>query len=118
MGVSKSTKLQLRSVGHDVVHLQEEGLERLPDSAILQKARLEGRVVLTFDLDFGELLSSGEARLPSCIIFRVQNQKPVNISSRVLDVIKFHEQDLIEGAIILVEDRRHRIRRLPINREE
>ena len=48
----------LRDHGHETVHLRDERLERLPDSAIMEKARREGRIVVTFDLDFGDLLMS------------------------------------------------------------
>lgn len=50
--VSMTTIRWLREQGYDAVHLRDEGLERLPDNAIMQKARDEGRVVMTFDLDF------------------------------------------------------------------
>jgi predicted nuclease of predicted toxin-antitoxin system len=55
MGVSPLTVEALRQNGYEAVHLIEEGLERLPDPAILQKAKQEERIVLTFDLDFGDL---------------------------------------------------------------
>ena len=44
----------MREAGHDTVHLRDEGLIRLPDSDIVAKAVEEHRVVLTFDLDFGD----------------------------------------------------------------
>ncbi len=57
MGVSVSTIASLREAGHDSVHLRDEGLIRMEDADILHKARSEGRVVLTFDLDFGDLVA-------------------------------------------------------------
>jgi predicted nuclease of predicted toxin-antitoxin system len=57
MGVSPVTVGFLRGLGHEAVHLHEEGLDRLPDTSILEKARREGRVLLTSDLDFGDLLA-------------------------------------------------------------
>ena len=39
MGVSPVTVQVLSQQGYDAVHLQEEGLGRLPDAAILEKAR-------------------------------------------------------------------------------
>ncbi len=62
-----STVRVLRSHGHEVVHLSDEHLERLLDPAILEKASQEERLVLTFDLDFGELLATGVHALPSVI---------------------------------------------------
>ena len=53
--------------------LHEGGLHRLPDSAILEKARNEERILLTHDLDFGELVA---ARLPSVVVFRLRSMQP------------------------------------------
>ncbi|MEG5135829.1 DUF5615 family PIN-like protein [Microcoleus sp. A6-C6] len=39
MGVSPVTVQALRQQGYDAVHLNEQGLERLPDFEILEKAR-------------------------------------------------------------------------------
>ena len=51
VGISMTTVQALRDDGHEVVHLREEQLERMADSAIMQKAGLEGSIVVTFDLD-------------------------------------------------------------------
>jgi predicted nuclease of predicted toxin-antitoxin system len=62
MGISLRTVVWLRSNGYDVTHLRDEGLQRLSDEEILIKARIEGRILLTVDLDFAQLLAvSGEA---------------------------------------------------------
>jgi len=73
VGVSTSTLKALREAGYDSVHLREQNLHRLPDNAILEKALNEGRIVITFDLDFGDLLATSGERLPSVIIFRLHN---------------------------------------------
>jgi predicted nuclease of predicted toxin-antitoxin system len=114
MGVSPQTVEVLRQNGYEAVHLIEEGWERLEDSLILEKARLEGRIVLTFDLDLGELLAASGDALPSVIIFRVQNTTPNFVSARLLQVLAECSQDLATGAIITVQDNRYRLRRLPI----
>ncbi|HWQ70026.1 MAG TPA: DUF5615 family PIN-like protein [Patescibacteria group bacterium] len=114
MGISMSTVRALRQQGHEVVHLREEGLGRLPDAAILAKARQEQRIVLTFDLDFGDLLALGGHEFPSVIIFRLHNEIPSFITITLLNVLAQRAQVLLEGAIMIVEDTRYRIRRLPI----
>ena len=47
----------LNSHGHDATHLRDEGLQRLPNGGIFEKAIAESRVVVTFDLDFGEIVA-------------------------------------------------------------
>ena len=53
MGLARSTVAFLRAQGHDAVHLRDQRLQRLEDEEIIEKARAEGRVILTHDLDFG-----------------------------------------------------------------
>src|SRR4051794_33343058 len=92
----------------------EEGLHRLPDNEILGLALREQRIVLTFDLDFGDLLELGSLSLPSVIIFRLEDQTPDSVTPRLLQLLAERQQDLEEGALVVVEDRRYRLRRLPI----
>ncbi|MFL6260375.1 MAG: DUF5615 family PIN-like protein [Thermoanaerobaculia bacterium] len=114
MGVSRSTAAELRRREHDVVHLSEEKLHRLPDDEILRLARRERRVILTFDLDFGDLLAAGGYSLPSVIIFRLEDQTPTSVTPKLLDLLAERGREIEEGAIVIVEARRYRFRRLPI----
>jgi len=114
MGVSATTVRRLRDQGHDAVHLREDGLGRLPDAVILEKARQEGRILLTFDLDFGDLMATGAHQFPSVVIFRLRNETPSSVTAKLFDVLAQRSRDLEEGAIVIVEDTRYRLRRLPI----
>jgi predicted nuclease of predicted toxin-antitoxin system len=114
VGVSPLTIKALRNAEHDAVHLVEQRLERLTDSAILEKALQERRIVLTFDLDFGDLLAASPNTLPSVIIFRLKTTLPDFVTSRLFAVIEDCAADLETGALITVEDGRYRLRRLPI----
>lgn len=116
MGVSITTVEQLRGAGHDAIHLREGDLIRLPDSEIAGKASLEGRIVLTFDLDFGDILAAARSHSPSVIIFRLRDQSRAGVNPRLFRVIQECEAELTDGAIIIVEDAGYRIRRLPIQR--
>lgn len=114
MGVSLSTVRLLREQGHEAIHLREEGLRQLPDEKILEKARQEGRIVLTFDLDFGDLMVTGTHMFPSVVIFRLHNETPTNVTARLFDVLAQRSRELEEGVILVVEDTRYRMRRLPL----
>lgn len=57
MGISQRTVEWLRNQDYNIVHLREQNLQRLDDEAILIKAKNEGRVILTMDLDFTNLLA-------------------------------------------------------------
>ena len=75
MGVAQKVVEWLREKGHDVIHLREQGLQRLPNGEIFKKAILEKRVLLTFDLDFGEIIALSKNKITSAIIFRLHNTR-------------------------------------------
>jgi predicted nuclease of predicted toxin-antitoxin system len=101
-------------LARDVVHLRDQGLQRLPDEEILIKARTEVRILLTVDLDFAQLLAvSGEA-LPSVILFRLGNKNYQGINERLTEVLSQCQQDLETGVIISVTNETFRLRKLPI----
>jgi predicted nuclease of predicted toxin-antitoxin system len=114
MGISMSVVAALRQAGHDALHLRDEGLQRLEDATILQKARVEGRIVLTFDLDLPDLMAGSTERTPSVILFRLRHAKPAIVTARLLRVLSECERHLVHGAVIVVEASRYRVRRLPI----
>jgi len=115
MGIAGSTMSWLESLGHEAKHLRNEGLQRLPDDEIFAKADRENRIVLTFDLGFGDIAAAAGKALPSVIIFRLQDQTPVNVNRRLETVLQEAADELEKGAIISVDEFRYRIRKLPIH---
>lgn len=114
MGVSMTTVAALRRLGYDVTHLRELGLMRMEDPAIVAKARTESRIVVTFDLDFGEILAlSGDAS-PSVSLFRMRNQTPRAVTPRLVQAIRECQGQLETGVFVTIEDYGYRLRRLPI----
>lgn len=114
MGVSQQVVEWLRMNGHEAVHLHDEGLQRLPNGEIFQKADREQRSVLTFDLDFGEILAASGGQIVSVTLFRLRNTRTGCVIQRLDDVLTHSSTDLAQGAIVIVEDGRHRVRSLPI----
>jgi predicted nuclease of predicted toxin-antitoxin system len=114
-GISPRSVKFLRDRGHNVVHVREIGMQRAKDAEILELARIQDRVVLTFDLDFGDLLALGLRDRPSTIIFRLNDETADSVNTNLLTVLAQTEDDLRDGALILVQDFRYRIRRLPIS---
>jgi len=73
MGVSQPVVQWLRERGNDAIHLRDQGLHRLPNGEIFAKAVAEGRVVLTFDLDFAEIVAMTKGRTASVVVFRLRD---------------------------------------------
>lgn len=114
MGISPDSVAFLQGFGHDAVHLHDEGLDCLEDSAILRKAQEEGRVLLTHDLDFGELIAASGGRLPSIVVFRLRNMRPERVNSCLQSIVSQHKESLEQGAIVSVTEGQIRVRFLPV----
>jgi len=114
MGISQSTVSWLRDNGYEAIHLREDGLQKLSDSEIVAKAARENRVILTCDLDFGDIMAASGEAWPTVIIFRLENETPQSINRRLLQVLEKSFDALEKGAIVSVEETRHRIRLLPV----
>jgi predicted nuclease of predicted toxin-antitoxin system len=109
-GISPKTVDFLRRAGHDAVHVRELAMQRASDRGVAERARSDGRILLTFDLDFGAVLALGVVDRPSVIIFRLSDE-------RAEAVLAEQAAALASGALVLVEDSRYRIRTLPIRSE-
>ena len=114
MGISRRTVEWLRRCGHEATHLLEEGLERLSDPDILDKARSENRILLTMDLDFGYLLAVSKWKLPNVIIFRLSDERSEIVNTRLMRTLTRFSDAIEAGAVISVGNRTIRARSLPI----
>ena len=114
MGISPNTVAFLADLGHDAVHLREQKLERLPDPEVLKKARVENRILLTHDLDFGELVAASGERLPSVVVFRLRNMHPTRVNHYLQGIVTEYRDSLEEGVIVSVSEGQIRSRPLPV----
>ena len=108
----------LRNEGHDVKHLRDEQLQRLPNGEIFTKAGLEHRIVLTFDLDFGEIISLSRRRNVSAIVMRLRNTRTQHVIDRLALLLPSILGFLESGAIVIVEEFRFRVRHVPFLKPE
>jgi predicted nuclease of predicted toxin-antitoxin system len=116
MGVSQRVVTWLHAQGHDAIHLRDEGLQRLENGDIFTKAFRESRIILTWDLDFTEIVALSKTSTVSAVVFRLLNTRSDHVIARLERVLAVSAQDLQEGAIISVEEGRHRVRLLPLGR--
>jgi predicted nuclease of predicted toxin-antitoxin system len=115
-GISPTTVAFLRSIGYPADHVRDLDMQRATDMEIVNRAVADGAVVITFDLDFGEILALGVRDRPSVIILRLADQRAQHVNRQLGAVLKERQVEIDAGALILLEDSRYRLRKLPIGR--
>ncbi len=101
----------LRAAGHDVVAVAEL-LGGTPDHEVINLARADGRVLLTEDKDFGQLVFSALAGSSGVILIRY----PATVRDRLpLSVVRLVEKlgDSILRVFVTMTPGRIRLNRLP-----
>ena len=105
----------LKAAGHDAVHLRDLGMQAAPDPAVLQRAQVDERVLVSADTDFGGLLSRSRATGPSVLLIRrLAGRHAAEQSAIILANLDQIAEDLTAGAVVAIGDDWIRIRRLPM----
>jgi predicted nuclease of predicted toxin-antitoxin system len=108
----------LRQAGHDAVHLREIGRQSAPDSEVLARAIDEARIIISSDMDFGDLIAARELARPSVILFRRVERRTNSRLALLLKNLAAISVDLERGSIVILESSRMRIRSLPIGKKD
>ena len=108
----------LRASGHDAVHVLDYGMHAATDDAVFERAGLESRVIVSADTDFGTLLALREATSPSVILLRGASLRRADDQvTLILRALPSIDAALRQGAIVVLERHRLRLRNLPITRQ-
>ena len=101
----------LRSRGHDVMWIRTDA-PGSKDQSILQLAKNENRILVTFDKEFGEL--AFRLKLPASkgvSLFRIATPSPEHTAKKIVAVLESRTD--WSGHFTVVEDSRIRMRVLP-----
>jgi predicted nuclease of predicted toxin-antitoxin system len=112
--LSPHLAVALSRASHDAVHVRDRGLAEADDETIFEAAAREQRVIIAQDTDFGTILAMRGAPYPSLILFRCQAKSTEAVLALLMANIPTVSTDLKAGAIVVIEDARIRVRRLPI----
>lgn len=100
--------------GISAQHWIELGHPKASDPEITAFAREHDFVVLTHDLDFGNILAATNDRAPSVIQVRTQNPIPAAVGEVLLAALHDLHSQLERGALVTIELAKSRSRILPL----
>ncbi len=100
----------LRDQGHDVIEARELGADP-GDRALLERAADDGRILVTIDTDFGELVYV--QRVPHAGLVRLPDVPVERRIVLIAEVLKRHRQALEIQAVVTIRDGRIRISQPP-----
>ncbi|MFT4227186.1 DUF5615 family PIN-like protein [Micropruina sp.] len=106
----------LAAAGFDVADTRTLGMQRWVDEDIADFAAAENRIVVSADTDFGAILAKRQTARPSFVLLRRTGDLSSDAIANLLTInLPAFEEDLNEGAILVVTDTVIRVRRLPIS---
>ncbi|WP_312016690.1 DUF5615 family PIN-like protein [Bradyrhizobium sp. BR 10261] len=102
--------LELRNAGHDVLYIAEFAAS-LSDVDVMALASREGRLLLTADKDFGELVFRRNQVVPGLILLRIDPGNNELVRARLLEAVDRFGQGLF-GRYVVIDEIRLRSRPL------
>jgi predicted nuclease of predicted toxin-antitoxin system len=114
MNMSPRWGLILSGAGFEAVHWSRVGAANAPDPEIMAHAEAHDFIVLTNDLDFGNMLAATNAAWPSVVQVRVGNLRPHVIGAQVVEALRQMTEELEAGALVTIDPKRTRVRVLPL----
>lgn len=112
--ISPLTVEDLRDKGYDIRRITDNLPTTASDKEIVHLAYHEKAVIITQDLDFSAIIAQSGLNHPSIISLRVGNAKPDMITRILITVLPLIEAELRGGAIVSIDEKEYRIRKLPV----
>lgn len=113
MNLSPDWIPSLSEQGWEACHWSSGGRHDAPDTDLLSWARENGRIVITQDLDFSQLLFTTADAGPSVVLVRMKDEFDLAGRLHVFSSISLAKDALLAGALLIISGNRARLRMLP-----
>ena len=109
--ITTAARALIAEHGHEVDTIVDQGLTGAADSVVIEACRSAQRMLVTFDVGFGDVRVYQPGSHTGIVLLRLADQRP----DATLDVLRRflieHTLDELAGALTVVSDDRVRIRR-------
>jgi predicted nuclease of predicted toxin-antitoxin system len=107
--LSPSLSALFGAAGHDAHSVVEQALGGQPDERVIDVCQREGRVLVTLDLDFSNILTYPPARFAGVVVLRLANQAHVTVEAAIRRMLELVAREPVAGMLWIIEERRIRI---------
>ena len=101
----------LRSWGHDVVTAHDAGLVGEADEMVLEYAVSHGRVLITIDLDFGNIRRYPPSDHRGVIVLRIRSRILDEVHSVLQNFLADTTHDELSQTLVVIDHHKYRLRR-------
>ena len=95
----------LRQDGHDVVRASEVGDARADDATILDRAKRDGRILVTLDAHFGDWTVLPLSTHPGVIRLRAHPTTTANVASVLLPLLRGREGSELANQLVIASSK-------------
>jgi predicted nuclease of predicted toxin-antitoxin system len=113
--LSRHLKAEIEGLGHEPRTAAEQGLLGKRDPEVAAAAKSEGEIILTLDLEFGDLRKYPPGSHPGIILFRPRSMGPRFVGGVVMDFLKRTQLAELAGCLVVVDPDRVRVRYPPLD---
>jgi len=108
--LSPQTADFLRNLGFNTKSITEDKLGHLGDEEVIKLAKRQKRVVITFDLDLGEIYHAKERGKVGIVVIRTKNQTVENVNKILDNFLKIYKEKLSKNPTSLVVIKKPKVR--------
>lgn len=108
--LSRHLKPVLTGLGYDVCTAADQRLLSRPDTEVAAAARVEGRILLTLDIEFADLRKYCPGSHPGIILFRPPALGPLFVNKFIEHFMRSADLSKLGGCVVVVEAGRVRVR--------
>jgi predicted nuclease of predicted toxin-antitoxin system len=100
----------LKSLGHDVDTVADEGLSGMPDEDVWQAAQQENRFLITQDLDFSDTRRFKPGTHSGILLVRLREPGANALLHQVASAMVEIPKELLQGSFIVLTEHKLRIK--------
>ena len=101
---------ELQAIGHEVDSCEQEGLNGAVDQTVFATCVSEGRLLVTLDLDFSNILAYSPGTHAGIVILRMKRQDIDNIVAATSKLFLRYAEDDLRGNLVIVDVLTNRVR--------